>query len=193
MKARIYTKTGDKGHTSLVGGKRVPKNHRRLEAYGTLDELNSCLGMLRSGLSSKGLKDFDSKLQAIQNSLFNIGSHLACEDVGMQSHLPNLHSDRIGQLETDMDLWEKDLPALRNFILPGGSECASIAHLARTVCRRAERHCVGLTLETEGSDGSILVASDHIIYLNRLSDWLFVLSRKLNADLGIADIEWSKE
>lgn len=191
MKARIYTKTGDKGQTSLVGGTRVPKTHARLEAYGTMDELNSVLGMLRAELSTTEMPaefaaQVETRLQSLQNSLFNIGSHLACEDEGMRGHLPGLHPDRISALETDMDIWETDLPPLKNFILPGGSRLAAYAHIARTVCRRVERLCVGLP-------APISVDTQHLIFLNRLSDWLFLLAREFNSRLRIADIEWSKD
>ena len=124
MKARIYTKTGDKGQTSLVGGTRVSKTDRRLEAYGTLDELNSILGILRASLHGVALGDFghraDRALQGVQNNLFNIGSHLACEDGKVVPGLPGLTEAHIQALELDMDAWEKALPPLKNFILPGG-------------------------------------------------------------------------
>lgn len=189
MKAKIYTKTGDKGQTSLVGGTRVAKTNARLEAYGTLDELNSVVGLIRSHLSSSDLKEFgrqvESSLQVIQNNLFNIGSHLACEDAAMTSKLPSLSALAIASLEKEMDLWESELPALRNFILPGGSALAGFAHLGRTVCRRAERETVKLS-------ESCAVDAEHIVYLNRLSDWLFLLAREFNQRLKFADLEWQK-
>lgn len=188
LKAKIYTKTGDKGQTSLVGGTRVPKTHARLEAYGTLDELNSVIGLIRSHLSalkSEPLRGHaEARLQRIQNCLFDIGSHLACESSEMRTHLPQIKAADLEALESDMDTWEAELPALKNFILPGGSTLAGFTHLARTVCRRAER----LTLRLdEGVD------PQHVVYLNRLSDYFFVMARKFNADQGQSDILWSKD
>ncbi len=182
MKAKIYTKTGDKGQTSLVGGARVSKTDRRLEAYGTLDELNSVLGILRSHVREA---ETESALQVVQNNLFNIGSHLACEDDSLRAKLPNLSAGGIAALEQDMDRWEKELPTLRNFILPGGSVPAAFAHLGRTVCRRAERLAIAV-----GESHTVL--ADHVIYLNRLSDWLFLLARSLNRAAQVQDVEWTK-
>jgi cob(I)alamin adenosyltransferase len=181
VKAKIYTKTGDRGQTSLVGGTRVFKTDQRLEAYGTLDELNSLLGVVLSQLDK--IDAIAERLRSVQNNLFNIGSHLACEDDQLRKTLPHLSSDAIGELERDMDTWEAQLPALRNFILPGGSRLAAHTHLARTVCRRAERATVSLGAS---------VAEDHMIYLNRLSDWLFLLARFFNHRLQIADVPWQK-
>jgi cob(I)alamin adenosyltransferase len=191
VKAKIYTKTGDKGQTSLVGGTRVPKTHARLEAYGTLDELNSVIGLVRSALMGEytGLdrntdslrKHVEMRLQGVQNALFNMGSRLACETESLRPQLPNIDGADIEALETDMDTWESDLPPLKNFILPGGSQLAAFAHLARTVCRRGER-CV---LRLDG------VETEHLVYLNRLSDWLFLLARKFNSAAGVRDVEWT--
>jgi len=180
VKAKIYTKTGDKGQTSLVGGTRVAKTDIRLEAYGTLDELNSVLGVIRAKVVDDG--GLEKSLRVIQNNLFNIGSHLACEDEKLRGSLPSLSAGAVENLERDMDLWESSLPPLKNFILPGGSEAAAFAHLGRTVCRRAERAMLRL------ND----VAPDQLIYLNRLSDWLFLLARELNHRLKVADLEWEK-
>ena len=189
MKAKIYTKTGDQGQTSLVGGTRVAKTNSRLIAYGTLDELNSVLGIVRSSLPAAHLKDFgqqvEKSLQVVQDNLFNIGSHLACEDASIAAALPSLSVGGLASLESEMDLWEAELPPLRNFILPGGSAIASYAHLARTVCRRAEREVVGLS-------ESMAVIADHLIYLNRLSDWLFLLARKFNFVANQAEFVWRK-
>jgi cob(I)alamin adenosyltransferase len=185
VKAKIYTKTGDKGQTSLVGGTRVAKTDVRLAAYGTLDELNSVLGLVRSGLSGVGAdfgRQVEKSLQVVQNNLFNIGSHLACEDAALAKKLPSLHSGSLESLEKEMDEWEAELPPLKNFILPGGSMSAAYAHLARTVCRRAERE----TLALSGVDPEFL------IYLNRLSDWLFLLARELNWRLKQAEFVWEK-
>lgn len=190
MKAQIYTKTGDLGDTSLVGGMRVSKGNPRLEAYGTLDELNSVLGVLRAHLNE--LKDqalatsVEARLQMVQNNLFNIGSHLACDDRNLQSNLPGLKKEALTDLEKDMDAWESQLPTLREFILPGGSKLSSFGHLARTICRRAEREVVRLR-------DFATVDPDHIIFLNRLSDWLFLLCRIFNHSLGVKDIAWAKD
>lgn len=180
MKAKIYTKTGDAGQTGLVGGKRVSKTDPRLEAYGTVDELNSALGWAAS-LLPKG-HAAASLVQEIQNALFNLGSRLACDDVEMMKHLPAITDSHVQSLEQKMDEWEAELPPLKNFILPGGSQAAAALHLARTICRRAERRSVTVTN----------VEPVLLIYLNRLSDFLFLLARKVNADLGVKDITWQK-
>lgn len=193
MKAKIYTKTGDQGKTSLVGGTRVAKTDARLAAYGTLDELNSVLGIIRSQLGGADLKQFaaevEPSLQTIQNNLFNIGSHLACEDEKLRTQLPQLSPGAIHSLEHEMDVWESELSPLRNFILPGGSPLAAFTHLARTVCRRAERETVALSLSPAGATA---VNTEQMIYLNRLSDWLFLLAREFNRLLGQHDITWQK-
>ncbi len=189
MKARIYTKTGDKGETSLVGGSRVSKADPRLEAYGTLDELNSLVGFLRAHLTASKLSalgDVDVRLQAVQNNLFNIGSHLACEDEKLKSQLPGLTPGLENALEADMDRWESELPPLREFILPGGSLLASVAHQNRCVCRRAERFVIGL------QQSGVIIDNAQIVFLNRLSDWFFLLARKCNSVSGINDVAWSK-
>jgi cob(I)alamin adenosyltransferase len=178
-KAMIYTKTGDKGQTSLVGGARVPKTHPRLEAYGTLDELNSILGLLRSEIAPTNAAQ--KNLQMVQNNLFNIGSHLACEDEKMLSQLPGLSAGAIANLESDMDQWENTLPPLRQFILPGGTRASSVAHLARSVCRRGERKML-----------TVGAGDEQLIFINRLSDWLFLLARQLNSDAGTPDVPWQK-
>jgi len=189
MKAKVYTKGGDKGETSLVGGTRVSKGHLRLEVYGTLDELNSVLGIIRARTATfKGGSFTDQvsvRLQSVQNNLFNLGSQLACEDAAMRGKLPSANLKLVEELERDMDAWESELPPLKNFILPGGSELASYCHLARTVCRRAEREAVRLRKESDVDDAAI-------VFVNRLSDWLFTLSRKFNAIGGHTDVEWSK-
>jgi len=190
MKAKIYTKTGDAGQTSLVGGKRVLKSNFRLEVYGTVDELNSAVGVVRAHLLSSPSSPFaanlDKKLQRIQNALFNLGSHLACEDEKLREQLPQVRGEDLAGLEADMDLWESELPALKNFILPGGSSVAAFAHLARTICRRTERLALRLREEAH-------VDPQHLVFLNRLSDWLFLLARKANAQAKVRDIEWSKD
>jgi cob(I)alamin adenosyltransferase len=179
LKAKIYTKTGDAGQTGLVGGRRVSKNDPRLEAYGTVDELNSSVGLAVS-LLPKG-HEAAGILKKIQNELFNLGSHLACDDDEMKKHLPKITDEHIRDMETKMDTWESELAPLKNFILPGGSPAASALHVSRTICRRAERRTLAVQVEP------ILV-----IYLNRLSDFLFTLARKVNADLGEKDIPWEK-
>lgn len=187
MKAKIYTKTGDRGLTSLVGGTRVAKTNPRLEGYGTLDELNSALGLVRSTLIE--VKPFgatvEKSLQTIQNCLFNIGSHLACENDAVRPNLPKVKPENIAQLESEMDRWEEELPPLKNFILPGGSVPAAHAHVARTICRRAEREMVRLA-------ESVNVETDQLIYINRLSDWLFLLARRINFALGREDLQWDQ-
>lgn len=194
MKAKIYTKTGDRGQTSLVGGARVAKTDIRIEAYGGLDELNSTIGLIRAFLGrDHGATDIwstrvEARLQSVQNALFNIGSRLACADAKLRDGLPDVTDATISALEADMDEWEKDLPPLRAFILPGGSELGARAHLSRTVCRRAER----AVLRLAESDGDA-VGAGQLIYLNRLSDWLFLLARKFNAAAGAADLPWSKD
>ncbi len=185
LKARIYTKTGDNGQTSLIGGTRVSKTEPRLDAYGTLDELNSVLGVIRANLGPKWGGHFESHLQTVQNNLFNMGSRLACEDAQILSSLPDLSADALSLLENDMDTWEAELPPLKQFILPGGTVASAYAHVARTVCRRGERQLVRLREQ-------VPVADNHLVYLNRLSDWLFVLARKLNHLAGTADITWTK-
>ncbi len=187
LKARIYTKTGDKGETALVDGSRVSKGDRRLESYGTLDELNSVVGLIRCRIGSSDHEiTIDKHLQMIQNNLFNIGSHLACADDKMQAKLPGLSADGLSLLESDMDRWEAELPPLKEFILPGGSELAAYSHMARTVCRRAEREMIRMR------DAGATLASDHLIFMNRLSDWFFLLARKFNALKGVKDVAWSK-
>ncbi len=189
MKAKIYTKGGDQGETSLVGGARVPKSHQRLNVYGTLDELNSVLGLIaaqnRSFSDGRFTDQVNVRLKRVQDNLFNLGSHLACEDAQLRARLPQANAALIPEMEADMDLWESELPPLRNFILPGGHPLAAFSHLARTVCRRAEREAVELRKSTE-------VEPEVVVFLNRLSDWLFLLARKFNALAGEPDVEWSK-
>ena len=180
---KIYTRTGDKGQTSLIGGTRVSKSDPRLEAYGTVDELNSVLGVLRAELSSSSdsnLADADSFLAQIQNELFNVGSQLACEDKAMRTQLPSVHEESIQRLEEKMDEYSQTLAPLKNFILPGGTKAAAYAHVARTVCRRAERNCVLLSDTVDVLNR----------YLNRLSDYLFVLARHLNSVAKVSEPIW---
>lgn len=163
---KIYTKTGDKGETSLVSGERVAKDHLRIEAYGTVDELNAQLGLMQDQAQNK---DFEAQLKSVQNILFTIGSHLAATKKNKLS-LPELSESDIESLEQAMDRMNESLESLRNFVLPGGDTASSQAHVARTVCRRAERRVVSL-MEVEQIETIILR------YLNRLSDFLFTLAR----------------
>jgi cob(I)alamin adenosyltransferase len=181
---KIYTRTGDDGTTGLIGGSRVRKNHVRLDAYGTVDELNSLIGVVRSMQTDT---QADSILEKIQNKLFIIGANLASDDsvTLIQKQMPVGKTD-IEVLEKEMDLMNEFLPELRNFILPGGCQATAFCHLARTVCRRAERHIVELSEKTS-------VDPNLIKYINRLSDYLFVLSRKVSMDQKTPEILWSPE
>lgn len=181
---QIYTRTGDDGTTGLIGGSRVKKYDIRLEAYGTIDELNSYLGVVRSLQSDEHA---DKVLEKIQNKLFVIGAHLASDDSdGMiKKRLPCGESDVV-MLEKEMDQLFTILPQLSNFILPGGCQASSFCHVARTVCRRAERRIVELSEKSE-------VDSNLIKYINRLSDYLFVLSRKVSMDQKAPEILWSSD
>lgn len=177
---KIYTKTGDKGLTSLIGGVRVPKHNMRIEAYGTVDELNSHIGLLRD-------QDIDVKsktiLIEIQDRLFTIGSHLAADPIKSRMKLPEIHESDITLLENEIDKMNETLPEMKSFVLPGGHTVVSFCHIARCVCRRAER-CVTHLAAVENVEEPIA------IYLNRLSDYLFVLSRKLVQDFNAEEIPW---
>ena len=177
---KIYTKTGDKGQTSLVGGTRVSKTELRIEAYGTVDELNSYVGLVRDQEVNVNRKEL---LKEIQDRLFTIGSILASEPEQTKKRIPDLHESDIDRLEKEMDEMDKYLEPMRFFILPGGHQSVSFGHLARTVCRRAERITLRLAHESEVNE---LV----IKYLNRLSDYLFVLCRMMIKDLNIEEISW---
>jgi len=180
---KIYTKTGDKGKTSLLGGSRVAKYHLRIEAYGTVDELNSQIGVLRSHEIDSETK---SVLVSIQTMLFTSGSQLASEPGKSKIKIPKLKDAAVTFLEDQIDKMEEGLPPMRNFVLPGGHPAVAAAHVARTVCRRAERIVLHLKDESE-------VPDPIPIFLNRLSDFLFVLSRKLSQDLGAEEIPWIAE
>ena len=177
---KIYTKTGDKGQTSLIGGTRVPKHHLRIESYGTVDELNSYIGLIRDQQVSEYQQNL---LKEIQDRLFTIGSALASDPEKSKMKIPDLHQEDIELLEKEIDTMTADLPELRHFILPGGSNAVSFCHLARCVCRRAERICVHLSEDS-------FVDEKVMVYLNRLSDYLFVLSRKLCFDNQIEENKW---
>jgi cob(I)alamin adenosyltransferase len=175
---KIYTKKGDKGSTSLLGGTRVSKAHLRLEAYGSIDELNAYLGVLYD--NAVGIVDVQL-IPKIQSHLFTIGSILANDSPKIK--LPGIIEADLTELETSIDEMEKELEPLRNFILPGGHRVNSYAHVARCVCRRAERQTVRLSQEVEVDD---LV----LAYLNRLSDWLFVFARFASKKTGAPEVIW---
>lgn len=179
MAMKIYTKTGDDGTTGLFGGARLSKDHIRIEAYGTVDELNSCIGLLASTINDA---EMEGLLRNIQSRLFTIGSNLASQP-GKDMITPDLKEEDIALLEQSIDKMQDSLEPLKHFILPGGSQSISAAHLARTVCRRAERRCVSLS-NTSEVDPSI------ILYLNRLSDFFFVVARWLAHKEGVAEIKW---
>jgi len=177
---KIYTKTGDKGLTSLIGGTRVLKSSLRIECYGTVDELNSHLGLVRD---QEVNADRRPLLKEIQDRLFTIGSALAADPEKSKMKLPDLHATDVTLLEDEIDSLNADLPELRAFILPGGHPAVSHTHVARCVCRRAERLAIHLGEES-------FVAELVVVYLNRLSDYLFVLSRAMARDLGVEEVTW---
>ena len=178
---KIYTKTGDKGQTSLIGGTRVPKYHLRIEAYGTVDELNSWLGLIRD----QPIDDHSLRIvMDIQDRLFTIGSLLASDPEKSRMKLPELTSDDVTIHENEMDMMESHLSELKSFILPGGHTTVSYTHIARCVCRRCERLVVHLTEENPIDP---LIG----IYLNRLSDYLFVLSRFFAQNLNVPESPWN--
>lgn len=183
MTLKIYTKTGDTGQTALFGGGRVEKDHPRVEAYGDVDELNACLGMARS---VEMMPRIDEVLVPIQRDLFSIGALLATPDRDkMREQLQKARIDeaRIAELERAIDDCERELEPLKSFILPGGTPKSSALHVARTVCRRAERRVVALNREVQLPE---LV----VIYLNRLSDLLFMLARVANRRAGAGEVTW---
>lgn len=178
---KIYTKTGDRGKTKLVDCTEVGKNDLRINCYGTVDELNSQIGVciaLSQDVSDSAL--LQKQLLHIQNYLFNVGSHLACLDPDVKKNLPPLSTAEVTKLEQWIDTWDTELPKLKEFILPSGSLLSAHCHVARTVCRRAER------LVVELGDGDV------VIYLNRLSDYLFILARVALKKSGLAEITWKK-
>lgn len=179
MPFRIYTKTGDRGETALFGGKRVPKNYLRVEAYGTIDELNAFIGLLNDAVEQVETREV---LLQIQHRLFSIGANLA-SDPGQTAPAVDLKPDDIQVLENGMDTMDERLPELKNFILPGGHPTVSLCHVCRTVCRRAERQVVALHQE-EPVDELVLQ------YLNRLSDYFFVLARHLAQLTGASEVIW---
>jgi len=177
---KVYTKTGDKGQTSLFGGKRVPKHDLRIDAYGTVDELNSYIGLIRD-------QDIDRRsietLIEVQDRLFTLGSILATEPGNTKMKIPQIFPEDIILLEKEMDEMNEHLPEMRSFVLPGGHTTVSYCHITRCVCRRAERLISHLS-ENEEIDALVLK------YLNRLSDYLFVLARKIVIDKEVKEVEW---
>lgn len=182
MSFKIYTKTGDKGSTSLIGGVRVLKSHIRIESYGTIDELNSYIGMVND---AAGNEEISSWLREIQDRLFTIGSELAtAPNKEVKMKLPDLHEEDVQLLEQWIDKMNEVLPEMRSFIIPGGNLASSTAHVARCVCRRAERLCVHMQEVNEPVDDLVLR------YLNRLSDFLFVLSRYITYLNKAEELPW---
>jgi cob(I)alamin adenosyltransferase len=182
VSTKIYTKTGDQGSTMLIGGTRVPKNHLRIESYGTIDELNSFIGFVNDQVNDVHV---NRMLREIQDRLFTIGSSLACDpDKEPKMKLPDLREEDVVLLENEMDTMNGALRPMKAFILPGGHPSVSATHIARCVCRRAERICVNMT-------GQNLFVDPLVIkYLNRLSDYLFILSRYISHLLGAEETEW---
>ncbi len=176
---KIYTRTGDRGETSLFGGARVAKNDARIEAYGTVDELSSFIGVARA---SSLPAEIEAMLERVQRDLFDVGAHLASPGT---SRFAGVDPQRIEELERGIDAMERELAPLTNFILPGGALSAAQLHVARTVCRRAERLVVALHDESEATQSTIA-------YLNRLSDYLFVAARFANLRTGTPDVPWTR-
>lgn len=179
---KIYTKTGDVGETSLFGGRRVSKSELRIDAYGTIDELNSWIGLLRDVQTNEPRKDL---LKQVQDILFSLGASLAADPTNTKLKTPHVQPADVEALEKAIDAMDEQLPALRNFILPGGHVYVSYCHLARTVCRRAERLTVALHKAENAAE-----ALPVIQYLNRLSDYLFTLSRMMAKELGAEEVNW---
>ncbi len=181
---KVYTKTGDQGITRLAGGQEVRKDSQRIEAYGTVDELNACLGLLRESLPAGAqFRELTAQVLRIQNELFDLGSQLAVLPEDRRENTPVISEADIKRLEDEIDQMNAELPALTSFILPGGGEAGARCHLARTVCRRAEREVIRLQ-NISPLDGS------EIPYLNRLSDWLFTAARYLTHRQGIDENLW---
>jgi len=179
MSLKIYTKTGDKGTTSLIGGTKVLKSHERIEAYGTVDELNSYIGLCRDLITDTRSK---KTLQEVQDRLFTIGSSLACDpEKETKLKIPDLKESDVEFLENEIDSMNESLPEMKSFILPGGHPIISHIHIARCICRRAERR----TIELKDSTEPVVIK-----YLNRLSDYLFVLSRFIGKTLDAPEIPW---
>ena len=180
MAFKIYTKTGDKGQTSLIGGTRLPKHHIRIESYGTVDELNSHIGLLRDVIEDKFTLDL---LISIQDRLFTIGSHLAADPEKNKMQLPPIFEEDVVALENAIDKINDQVPEMKSFVLPGGHVHVSYCHIARCVCRRAERAVLRLAENEKVED-------IHPKYLNRLSDYLFMLSRWITIDKNVIELPW---
>jgi len=178
---KVYTKKGDKGTTQLLGGKRIPKNSLRIEAYGTIDELNAYIGLIRDQLIDPV---YQEQLLKIQDRLFTLGSHLAKDPVKQNITLPDLNESDVTNLELWIDEMDAKLETMKSFLLPGGHTTVSFVHIARCICRRAERVITELSSED-------FVQPLILKYSNRLSDYLFVLSRKLSKDLNIKEQAWT--
>ena len=179
---KIYTKAGDQGKTSLIGGTRVPKSHIRIETYGTVDELNSFIGLLNDLVVDAKI---NADLKEIQDRLFTVGSSLACDPEKESAlKIPDLKEEDIVGLELAMDAMNEVLAPMKSFIIPGGHQAISTAHIARCVCRRAERWCVNMQEE------DLFVETLVVKYLNRLSDYLFTLARYIGHLNGVADLPW---
>jgi cob(I)alamin adenosyltransferase len=184
---KIYTRSGDGGATGLFGGQRVAKTHPRVEAYGAVDELNACLGLV-AAVCAPDDDDLRGRLARVQSRLFDIGSDLATPPASRAgSWIARAQPEWATELEADIDRMEAELPPLTSFILPGGNSTAAALHFARTVCRRAERRVVGA--REAGEEVSEAVS----VYLNRLSDWLFVAARWANARAGVAEVPWTTD
>ncbi|MEJ7679383.1 MAG: cob(I)yrinic acid a,c-diamide adenosyltransferase [Segetibacter sp.] len=182
MSTKIYTKTGDLGRTSLIGGTKVAKSNIRIESYGTIDELNSFIGLINDHVGEDAIKAI---LKEIQDRLFTIGSSLACDPHKEPlMKIPDLHEEDVKLLEKEMDKMNEVLPVMKNFILPGGHVAVSVVHIARCVCRRAERLCVGMK-ENGGFIDPMVIK-----YLNRLSDYLFVLARYVAHIYNVQEVIW---
>lgn len=185
--SKIYTRTGDKGSTRLADGTEIPKCHDRIEAYGTVDELNSVAGMFRDSLENVSqLGDLRSKVLKIQNDLFDIGGELATPKEWLDKLSSLVSTDSIARLESEIDKVNENLPPLKNFVLPGGHKSNSLAHLCRTTCRRAERRVLKLSEKDD-------VRPEVIAYLNRLSDWFFVAGRSVSKALNIEEVLWDQK
>ncbi len=190
---KIYTKTGDAGQTGLFAGPRVSKDHARIDAYGTVDELNAVLGMVRThcaeptaGVEAGFFSLLDQLLASLQNELFDLGAELASPNPA-ETRVPRVGEAQVAALEQAIDTYDAELPPLKTFILPGGTRTAAALHVARTVCRRAERAVVHLANLPDEHVSPLAIA-----YLNRLSDLLFVLARAANAAAGRDDVQWQK-
>jgi len=181
MATKIYTKTGDLGKTSLLGGTKVSKNHLRIESYGTVDELNAFIGMANDYITDAHAT---AMLKEIQEQLFIIGSSLACDSENTAMKIPALKEEDVLLLEKEIDAMTAKLPVMKNFILPGGHLAVSALHVARCVCRRAERNCVNM------KENNLYIEDIIIKYLNRLSDYLFVLARYVGHLLHVPEILW---